>query len=385
MAITTARKIGVGEVRLSINAKANVLDVLDNNRLSYGPYTRRFESEFARIHNRTFACFMNSGTSALQVGLAAMKEKYGWHDGDKVLVPALTFVASLNVILQNNLVPVLVDIRLSDYGMDPQLAGEIMARHSAADDGNLVAIMPVHLFGRPSSASLQYMAKIFGLKVITDSCETMFIDGCADGDVSCFSTYACHIINTGVGGLATTNDPELASLIRSYANHGRDGIYTGIDDALGQFEVMNARFRFDRVGFSYRATELEAAIGCAELEDHQSNIDARRANAAVLIEQLHDLPLVLPRLEDSVHMMFPVLAENRDALTEHLENNGVETRPMLPLTNQPYLKQIYGAGVEDRFPVAQDVNRRGFYVGSHPYLSQKDLNHMADAFGSFFV
>jgi dTDP-4-amino-4,6-dideoxygalactose transaminase len=84
-------------------------------------------------------------------------------------------------------------------------------------------------------------------------------------------------------------------------------------------------------------------------------------------------------------MMFPVLAENRDALTEHLEGNGVETRPMLPLTNQPYLKALFGAGVEDRFPVAQDVNRRGFYVGSHPYLSQKDLNHMADAFGSFFV
>jgi len=378
-------KIGVGDVRISERARANVLDALDNNRLSYGPYTKRFETEFARIHSRKFACFMNSGTSALQVGLAAMKEHYKWRDGDKVLVPALTFVASLNTILQNNLVPILVDIRLSDYGMDPELAGEVMARYSAADDSRLVAIMPVHLFGRPSSPRLQGLAKAFGLKVITDSCEAMFIDGCADGDVSCFSTYACHVIQTGVGGFATTNDPDLATLIRSLANHGRDGIYIGIDDALGHWQTMESRFRFLRPGYSYRATELEAAIGCAELDEYQANIAARRANAAVLIRELQDLPITLPALDGSVHMMLPVLCDERDRLVQHLESNGVETRPMVPLTNQPYLRNIFGPDVEDRHPMARDVNRTGFYVGVHPYLSEGDLQHMVGAFRSFFA
>jgi len=382
-------KIGVGDVRISERARANVLDALDNNRLSYGPYTKRFETEFARIHSRKFACFMNSGTSALQVGLAAMKEHYKWRDGDKVLVPALTFVASLNTILQNNLVPILVDVRLSDYGMDPELAGEVMARYSAADDSRLVAIMPVHLFGRPSSPRLQHLAKAFGLKVITDSCETVFQDGCADGDVSCFSTYACHTIQCGVGGFATTNDPDLAVLIRSLANHGRDGIYTGIDDALGQFEVIDARFKFLRPGFSYRATELESAIGCAALDDLASNIVARRANAAILGEQLHGLPLVLPQVGlDWVPMVFPLLCENeqtKNQLVQHLESNGIETRPMVPLTSQPYMKSLFGANVEDRYPVAQRVNRTGFYVGIHEHLSEGDLTYMGQAFRSFYA
>ncbi len=223
-----------------------------------------------------------------------------------------------------------------------------------------------------------------GLPVITDSCETMFVDGCADGDVSCFSTYACHLINTGVGGLATTNDPQTAALIRSLANHGRDGIYTGIDHALGSKEVMDSRFRFERMGYSSRATELEAAIGCAELdvwEDHQAS---RLANARMLVQALSDLPVALPTVEGSANMMFPVLTESRmirDALAWHLEANGIETRQMLPLTNQPYLKGIVN---EDDYPVAKRVNEGGLYLPCHPYLTVADISRIIAAFRSFF-
>lgn len=375
MIIATRAKIGVGEVRLSEKAKRYVNAALDGNRLSYGHYAQKFESEFARIHGRQFACYMNSGTSALQVGLAAMKEHYGWKDGSEVLVPALTFVASYNVIVQNNLTPVLVDVRMSDYGMDPNLV---------VPNKNVVAIMPVHLFGRPSTSTLRSIAALDNIRVIADSCETMFMDGCAEGDVSCFSTYACHLINTGVGGFATTNDPDLAMLIRSYANHGRNGIYTGIDDQLGSRETMDARFQFDRMGYSYRATELEAAIGCAELEDYQENVLKRVTNASAIINELADLPLVLPSIAGSVHMMLPIVCQDdvRDELTRHLESYGIETRPMLPLTNQPYMKAL---GVnEDDFPVAKRINRNGFYVGSHPYLTEEDIERMSDAFHSFF-
>lgn len=372
MTLATKTRIGVGEVRLSENAKRYVNAALDGNRLSYGYYAQRFESEFARIHRRSFAVFMNSGTSALHVGLAAMKERYGWQDGDAVLVPALTFVASHNVIIQNRLQPKIVDIRMEDFGMNPERAACSEA----------VAVMPVHLFGRPSAPELRSL----GLKVIADSCETMFMDGCAEGEVSCFSTYACHLINTGVGGFATTNDPDLAMLIRSYANHGRNGIYTSIDEALGNTEVMDARFQFDRMGFSYRATELEAAIGCAELEDWETNIAARRKNAATLIMEIADLPLLLPQVGGSAHMMLPVvtLKDDRDALCRHLERAGIETRPMLPLTSQPFMRTLYGNDVEDRYPVAKRINRHGFYVASHPYLTAHDLDLMVSAFRSYY-
>jgi dTDP-4-amino-4,6-dideoxygalactose transaminase len=368
-------RIGVGEVRLSDQAKRNVNDALDNNRLSYGKFTKQFESEFARIHHRKFAAFVNSGTSALQISIAALKEKYGWKDGAEVLVPAVTFVASFNVVIQNGLVPVLVDVDPNFYDMD---------RDAVPPFAHPVAAIPVSLFGQPTA-----WPGMHGVKTVEDSCETMFVHRPTVADITCYSTYACHLINTGVGGLALTDDPDLAVLVRSLANHGRNGIYTGIDDALGQWETMSARFTFDRAGYSYRATELEAAIGCAELETYRENIAARRANAGVLTAQLQDLPLQLPKERvagEHAYMMYPIvcLGDDRDALIQHLESNGIETRPMLPLTSQPYLKKLMGDDVEDRYPVAKWINQQGFYVGSHPYLTESDLAYMSDTFHAFF-
>lgn len=384
MVIEVQPRIGVGEVRLSQQAILNVNEALANNRLSYGKFSKQFERRFAALHDRRFAVFVNSGTDALRIGLAAMKEMYGWKDGAAVLVPAVTFVASYNVVGQVGLKPVLVDIEPDYYSMDPKQVGELLARHSAGELDSPVAIMPVHLFGQPADPSLHLLANAFGLRVIADSCETAFVPGASMGDVSCFSTYACHLINTGVGGLATTNNPMLASLMRSLANHGRSGVYAGIDDALGQFEVIEARFRFERPGYSSRATELEAAIGCAELDVWEDNIKARQSNAALLTEALSDLPLVLPKIRrGSQHsfMMYPVRAQDRvtrDALVNHLEAQGVETRFCLPLTNQPYIN------CEKNYPVAKMVNQTSFYVPCHQHLSLEDVGRVSDAFHSFW-
>jgi perosamine synthetase len=381
--ITFGRKLGVGDVRISDLGKQYVNDVLDTNRLSYGKYSRRFEREFADIHRRKFSVLVNSGTDALRIGLAAMKEHYDWPDGSAVLVPALTFVASLNVVLQNNLRPVLVDIEPDYYGIDQTAFVRAMVEKP-------VAVMPVHLFGQPAFVPSPDFAARFGVRVITDSCETMFVDKCAWGDVSCFSTYACHIVNTGVGGIATTNDPKLAVLMRSLANHGRDGIYTGIDDELGQVETIKARFKFDRPGYSSRVTEFEAALGCAELARWEWNIAQRQQAAAFLIRELRNLPLGLPKERvagEHAYMMLPLRAtdrETRDRLVTHLEARGIETRYSLPLTNQPYLKALFGADVEDRYPVAKAVNETGLYIGITPWLTQDDLDYIVAAFRSFY-
>ncbi len=214
--------------------------------------------------------------------------------------------------------------------------------------------------------------------------------GKGEGDVICYSTYACHLVNTGVGGFAITSNPDLARLIRSLANHGRSGIYTGIDAPLGEREVMDARFLFERPGYSYRATELEAAIGCAELSLLADHIVRRRGNAMQLAYNLAGLPLQLPRERISgqhAYMMFPIVAEygvDRDKLTQHLEACGIETRPMLPLTNQPYVRELFGPDVEDRYLVAKRINRQGFYIGCHPYLERDELQHICGSFREFF-
>ena len=373
--IAPRRRIGVGAVRLSDRAVENVASAMSADRLTAGRWTREFEDRFARLHGREFACFVNSGTDALRVGLAAMKEAHGWRDGSVVAVPAVTFVATLNVVLQCGLKPYLVDIEMEHFGMNPLLI-----------PGDAVCAIPAHLFGHVSP-TMRVLAGL-GIPVLADSCETLGMPGCADGDVSAFSTYAAHILSTGVGGLATTNNPQLAGLIRSYANHGRSGIYTGIDDELGRVEVIEARFHFERSGYSSRATELEAAIGCAELDMLNDNLVRRCQNAVALSSGLAGL-LTLPswREWESSWMMYPLLAASRadrDRLVQHLEANGVETRPLLPLTNQPYVRTMFGRDLDRLLPVAHRVNETGFYVGCHQHLTLDDMDYMVDVFKSFY-
>src|SRR3990167_3336954 len=113
-----AKRIGIGNITISGVAKKYINRVLDSGRLSYGDFTRKFEAEMAKLHNRDFAIFANSGTSALHVALSVYRDKFGWLDGDEILVPAVTFVATSNVILHNRLHPVFVDVEPDYFGID---------------------------------------------------------------------------------------------------------------------------------------------------------------------------------------------------------------------------------------------------------------------------
>lgn len=396
---TATRFIGVGAPSLGPKEKQYVWQALDHNQLSCGPLTAAFEKKFARYHHRKFAIFCNSGTSALQVGLHALKSKYGWQDGDEVIVPSLTFVASVNVVLQNLLTPVLVDIEPDYYGINPALIEKSITNRTRA-------IMPVHLFGMPVDMDpILKLAKIYKLKIIEDSCETMFAHYRGKpvgswGDVSCFSTYVAHLLVTGVGGLATTNDPDLALLMKSLLNHGRDGIYIreSDDDAARdtpQFaDIVKRRFNFIRPGYSYRATELEGALGLAQIERWHKIIGGHQKNARYLIKHLapYQKYLQLPRIRphaDHVYMMFPVVIKDpqkvkRDELIMYLENHGIETRYMLPLTNQPVYRGLW-KNPEKNFPVATYINQNGFYVGCHQELKAADLAYMVKSFRNFFA
>lgn len=390
------RIIGVGSVNISDLEKQFVNDALNNNRLSYGYYTQRFEKAFARAHKVKYALFCNSGTSALQVGLHAMKEKFNWKSGDEVLVPAVTFVASINSILQNNLTPVLVDVDPLHFAIDPKKAEKKIS-------GRTVAIMPVHLCGNPCDMdALMDLKKSYKLKMIEDSCETMFARFKGKpvgsfGEVGCFSTYAAHILVTGVGGFTTTNDDELAVLIKSLYNHGRDGIYTNLDDtkrrSLNQlFTIVSRRFNFIYPGYSYRATELESALGLGQMRRWRQIIQARKRNAHQLTRKLkifsNYLQLPKKRAEaEHVFMMYPIIVKegvDRDDLVLYLEKNGIETRFLLPLTNQPVYQKMWGH-IEDDYPVAKHLNRNGFYIASHPDLSHKDINYIEKIFTRYFA
>jgi CDP-6-deoxy-D-xylo-4-hexulose-3-dehydrase len=209
------------------------------------------------------------------------------------------------------------------------------------------------------------------------------------GEIACFSTYAAHLITTGVGGVAVTDDPELRELMSSAMNHGRDPIYTRIDDdeaAQGAdlFRIANSRFTFVRFGHSFRCTEMEAAIGVAQLEDRDKASAWRQAIAARLtaglsgLQDALQLPAARPGSEHG-YMMYPLTLVDdrisRAAVIEHLENHGVETRYLLPLINQPIYRSTFG-NLDAEYPVAARLNERAFYVGCHPDMSDEDADHI---------
>jgi len=388
------REIGVGGFAVSPLARRYVNEVLDSNRLSYGPFHRRFESAFAAEHDSKHSVFCNSGTSALQIALQALKEKHGWADGDEVIVPSVTFIATSNIVLHNRMVPVFADVDPRTYTLDP-------AKFEAAITPRTRAVIPVHLLGLPADMDpISTIARKRGLSVIEDSAETMFARYKGRkvgslGHIGCFSTYIAHYIVTGVGGLATTNDPDLAVRLRSLMNHGRDSIYLSIDDDQGAtgaklHEIVAKRFQFVSVGHSYRATELEAALGLAQLEEKDGIVAARTGMAARLsagLKEFEDrlqLPFSPPD-RDHTFMLYGLVLKNEDKapLVNFLEDRGVETRDMLPLLNQPVYKKMFG-DLESKFPVAKHLNRSAFYIGCHQYMTANDADYVIAQFREYF-
>jgi len=392
----TRKQIGVGGFTISERGKQLVMQALESNRLSAGPMMARFESEMAAAHDCKFGLMCNSGTSALHIALAALREVHGWRDGDEVLVPAVTFVASSNVVMYNNLKPVFVDVDPKTYTLDP-------AKIEARITPRTRAIMPVHIGGQP--CDMEPIVDIAGrcnLRIVEDSCETMFVSDKGKmvgsfGDVGCFSTYVAHVITTGVGGLCTTNDPDLIVILKSLMNHGRDSIYIRIDDdkdKSGQdlFLVADRRFSFVRLGHSFRATEMEAALGIAQFEERQTMNARRQEIVARYNDALSNLEdhLQLPRPRsgsEHCYMFYPLAITNpkvrRDELIAFLENRAIETRYLLPLINQPVYRELFG-DLDEEYPVSAWLNKNAFYIGCHPDMTDDDVEYVIETFQEFF-
>jgi len=212
------------------------------------------------------------------------------------------------------------------------------------------------------------------------------------GEITCFSTYSAHLVTTGVGGIAVTDNPQLATLLKSLFNHGRDNIYLSLEDdndtQSRKFSfVMKNRFHFVHLGYSYRITEMETAFGLAQLEEYEKIIKPRQKNASYLTKKLTPLSSIfqLPQIRkngEHVFMMYPIVILDeclkRDNFLLFLERKGIETRYLLPLINQPIYKFLKIAKKD--FPVADFLNQRGFYIGCHQDLAKEDLDYIVGNF-----
>ena len=370
-------QVTLGTFEATDEIRRRVNDVLDSGRLTYGPVSREFEQRFAWMHGCEYGVVSNSGTSSLVVAIQAMKELHGWADGDEVIVPALTFVATVNAVLHNRLTPVLVDVDPATYNIDT-------TKIIAAITGKTRCMIPVHLFGQPAEmGDVSRIAELCDLRVIEDSCETMLAKWSglpvgSWGDIGCFSTYVAHLLVTGVGGMSTTSNPDYAQKMRSLVNHGIDLTELPSGDEYDP-TFLARKFRFTSIGHSFRITEIEAAIGLAGLDALPDMIAKRQQNAHTLMQLLQPIaehiqtPTTHPQATHSF-MMYPIVLRNGSKwpVMQHLQDAGVEVREMVPLTNQP----CYNFN-EDDYPVAKWINESGFYVGCHQGLGVEHMDYIA--------
>ncbi|HVJ47840.1 DegT/DnrJ/EryC1/StrS family aminotransferase [Desulfitobacterium sp.] len=392
------KKIGVGHASIGDLEKKYVNMALEAGRLSQGEFVNKFEKEFASLHGQKYGIACNSGTSALHAALEALKEKYNWPIGSEVIVPTITFIATSNACIHAGLTPIFVDVDSVSYNIDPALIEEKITEKTAA-------IIPVHAFGQPCEMDkIISIAKKDNLKIIEDCAEAHFAiyKGRPVGsfsDISGSSTYVAHTITTGIGGIITTNDRELAEICRSLIAHGRactcEKCIASNPDQVCKLRMttdLDKRFMMVRMGYSYRIGELEGALGIAQLENRDYIIGTRRKNAAYLTERLQILQEYLqlpsfPSYIDHSFMMYPIVIKknapfSRRDMTEYLESLNIESRPMLPLLNQPIYKEIFG-DIEKDYPVAEWINNNGFYVGCHHGLEKEELDYIVDSLIKF--
>ena len=396
--MVTVNKIGVGYALITDLEKKYVNMALDSGRLSPGPFVQKFEKKFAEMHKQKYGIACNSGTSSLHVALEALKEKYSWDQNSEVLVPAITFIATSNAVMHAGMKPVFVDVDSRTYNIDTKLIEEKITE-------NTVAIMPVHTFGQPCEMdSIVKIATKYGLKIVEDCAEAHFAvykgrPVASFSNIAGSSTYVAHTITTGIGGVITTDDTNLAEIARSLIAHGRACTcenciaYNSKQVCKLRMQTeMDRRFMMIRLGYSYRIGELEGALGVAQLENKDFIINTRKANAQILTDGLKDVEQYLqlpyyPEYVEHSFMMYPLVIKDdkaftRNEIVKYLEQNNIETRPMLPLLNQPIYKEIFG-DIEKDYPVAQWINNNGFYVGCHHGLSKEELNMIIKTIHAF--
>jgi perosamine synthetase len=361
-----SRIIPVCEPTLGGNEAKYVLDCVESNWISSaGKYISRFEQSFASLCGASYGVACANGTVALHLALAAL----GIGPGDEVIVPTFTMIATINAVTYTGATPVLVDSEPATWNMDMnQVADKITSRTRA--------VMPVHTYGHPVDMDpLLELADRHGFYVVEDAAEAHGAEykgrlAGSLGHAGCFSFYANKIITTGEGGMVTTNDPEIARLAANLRDHAFS---------------HERHFWHKYLGYNYRMTNMQAAIGLAQTEQMASFVAARRANAARYTAGLKDIPGIVtpPEAEwvKSVFWMYSILVQDefcmtRDELRAYLAAHGIETRTFfIPMHLQPiYYRTFKG----QRYPVSEMLCQRGFYLPSASSLEAQEIDYIVD-------
>lgn len=393
-------KITFGAISVTEKAKKLINQALASGRISSGKYVREFENNFAQLIGTKEAVAVSSGTDAVALALAVLYD-FGAKRGDEVIVPALSFAATGNAILQAGFTPVFVDIDRKTLNINPLKIEEAITKRTRA-------IVAVHLMGKPADMDrIKVIAKIYKLFVIEDAAEAHGSTYKGKnigilGDMAAFSLYIAHMITTGEGGIIVTNKPEFAEILRSLRSHGRackcDSCVLNISSGYcnKRFKYGNnrdIRFIFERIGFSCKMNELEAAIGLGNLGIYPEILRKRRENLLYMMEHFSEFEPYLYSIEEGPdeqigpHAFPIILGEkvkfSRDKLVFFLEQRGIDSRSLflsMPTQCGGFKYLGYKAG---DFPEAEYIGDNGLHIGIHQEIGQEEADYIIDTIRDF--
>ena len=356
-------RIPVAEPVLQGNERKYVLDCLDSTWISgAGKYIEAFERTFAEFCGVQHAVAMSNGTVALHAALLALEIG----PGDEVLVPDFTYIASVNAITYCGAKPVLVDVDPVTWTIDVEDTRRKITKKTRA-------ILPVHIYGHPADMDpLLELGREFDLKILEDAAEAHGAEYQGKrvgslGHLGTFSFFGNKIITTGEGGMVTTDDAELARKLRLLRGQGMD---------------PKKRYWFPIIGYNYRMTNLQAALGLAQLERIDWFIERRREVASWYTTLLGKAGITLPPEAEwakNVFWMYSICLPDgvdRDQVIADMEVEGIETRPFFfPMHVLPPYLNPKG---DREFPVSTSIGRRGLNLPSSASLTYDDAVRVAD-------
>jgi len=359
-------KIPVSEPDIGENELKNVIAAVKSGWVSSkGPFIEEFEKKFSSYIGVKYGIATSNGTVALHLALTALEIGHK----DEVIVPALTFASVANAVLYTGAKPVFVDSHPNYWCINPNKLEEKITKKTKA-------IIPVHLYGNPCNMnSTMKIAKDYNLYVIEDCAEAHgaeYKDRKVGtfGNIACFSFYGNKIITTGEGGMCLTNDEDLAQKMRVLRDHGMD---------------IKRRYWHEVIGFNYRMTNLQAALGVAQLEKIDKFIERKRKIAKIYDSLLKNVQGVVlhPKMSwaKNVYWLYSILIDNegygisRDELMNKLAENCVETRRFFyPLHLMPPYKRY---AVNCRFPITEKLCSSGINLPSSVKLTEKETYEVA--------
>ncbi len=356
-------KIPVNTPLLDGNEEKYLVDCIRTGWISSeGPFIKEFEEKFAAFTGRKEGIAVSNGSGALDIAVQAL----GLSKGDEVIMPTFTIISPAQSVARAGAVPVLVDSDPVTWNMDVNMIeSRITARTRA--------ILVVHIYGLPTDMDpVIRLCKKYNLFLIEDAAEmhgqTYKGKQCGSfGDISTFSFYPNKHITTGEGGMIMTNDPALANRCRKLRNLA--------------FEPAGPRFIHYELGWNYRMTNLQAALGLAQLEKIDEHIKKKRWIGKQYMEGLHELtkyklPLASTDYSENIFWVFGLVADSKELCIQtvnKLTEAGIGTRPFFWCMHQQPVFNKMGLFMGEKYPVAEKLARNGFYIPSGLGLNDEDL------------